>query len=619
MATRVPRLARLITPALATRVDSVPEGDEWFHERKLDGYRVQCHAGGKTATLITRNGLDWSERFPAIVAAILKVAPGKEMIVDGEVVMPSRGSHSSFQALQGAVRAGSTARAVYWVFDLLRYDGLDLRQLSFSERRNALSKALSQSAQNGRVRMTQELRGPPAKLLSNACTKGEEGVISKRRDSPYSGGRSRDWLKIKCAQQDEFVIVGYTAPRGSREHLGALLLATRVPGNQDLRYVGRVGSGFSVDVLRELRARVAPRTSPPVELAISTGLPRCVQWVEPELIANVSFAEWTADGLLRQATFGGLREDKSVATVEREIVQSVRGIALSHGDRIVFPENGVRKRDIATYYDAVAPLMLPHLAGRPLSLLRCPDGAQAACFFQKHWSAAQGKGITTRLVREADGTSDPYAVAATADELLALVQMNVIEIHAWGSSFPVLERPDRIILDFDPGPGVSWVAICDATRRARALLASIGLESWVKLSGGKGLHVTIPVTGAVTWDQLSMFSKLIATRMAHDEPRLFTSTVTKSARNKRIFIDWMRNARGATAAAPWTVRARPGAPVAMPLLWDELEDISRGDLMTIPDVIDYLRSSPPDPWHDLLRKTQRITSAMVTSLGNGMP
>ncbi len=586
-----------------------------MHESKLDGYRIQCHVSKGRTVLLTRNGLDWTTKFPSIQREASAIAGHHDVVFDGEIVMPVKRGNSAFQALQHAITEQTTARVNYWVFDLLHYDGLDLRPLPLDERRAALRAVLAAATVRAHVKLSREQKGDPAKLLAAACANGEEGLISKRRSAPYHAGRSMDWLKIKCGQQDEFVVIGFTAPQGSREHIGALLVATRTKARGALQYAGRVGSGMDSAMLRTLVTRLTKRDEKPEGLTSRAALPRGVQWVEPTLVINANFAEWTSDGLLRQATFGGIREDKSMQSVTRERSASAMSVEITHADRIVYTESGIRKRDIAEYFEAVAPLMLPHIAGRPLSLLRCPGGAASACFFQKHWTAAQGHNVTTREVAEADGTTDPYAVATSASDLAALVQSNALEIHAWGSKFPSLEKPDRIIFDLDPGPGVTWDAIRDAAREVRDRLQDAGLRSWVKLSGGKGLHVTVPLTGAMTWDQATLFSKLVATRLASDEPKRFTSTMAKSARGGRIFIDWMRNARGATAIAPWSLRARAGAPIAMPILWEELDDIARGDLMSIGDVMAYLRSSPPDPWGDLLRTKQRFTAAMVRTIG----
>ena len=629
MTTTRSRSSRLITPELATRVATVPTGADWLHESKLDGYRVQCHVTAGRCVLLTRNGLDWTDRFPAIQKDALAVAGTRDMILDGEVVVRGTRTLSAFQALQRAVTERATDRARYWVFDLLAYDGTDLRSLPLDTRRAALRDVLAHAAHQRHLRLTQERRGSPTQLMAAARKRGDEGIISKRRSAPYRAGRTLDWLKIKHAQQDEFVVIGYTAPQGVREHFGALLVATRPAGGTALQYAGRVGSGFDAAILRALVDRLQPRASAPAQLTSKATLPRDVQWVKPALVISARFAEWTADGLLRQATFDGIREDKAMREITRERVQptdqpTVPAVTtptsgthdgISHADRVVYADGAVTKGDIADYIDAVAPLMLPHIAGRPLSLLRCPSGAAGHCFFQKHWSPAAGAGVVTRDVKESDGSTDAYAVAQSAADLRALVQANVLEMHVWGSSFPAIERPDRIIFDLDPGPRVSWMAVCDAARLVRDMLTGAGLTSWVKLSGGKGLHVTVPVSGALTWDQATMFSKLVATRIAADAPKHFTSKMAKSGRTGRIFIDWMRNTRGATAIAPWSLRARAGAPIAMPLTWAELDDVTRGDLMTITDVIHYLRSLPTDPWHDLLACRQRLSAAAVRAIG----
>ncbi len=611
------RSPSLLPLALATRVHTVPVGSEWLHEAKLDGYRIQCQVDGQRATLLTRNGLDWSARFPAITAALLRLARRRRLIADGEIIMPAAGGASRFEALQRAVRDSTTTQAVYWLFDMLMWDGLDLRSLSLTRRRATLSAVLAQGNSAPQVRMTRELRGDASQLLAKACAAGEEGVISKRRDAPYPAGRSREWLKIKCSQGDEFVVVGYTAPRGSRRHLGALLLATHQPGSSALRYVGRVGSGVSGDTLRTLQALLMPRNSSAASPSAALAAVRGVQWVEPRLIVQVSFAEWTTDGLLRQPTFRGIREDKTVRDIIPEVTVPVDSFTLTHPDRVVFAENGITKRAIADFYLAAAPLLLPHVRGRPLSLLRCPGGAHATCFFQKHWARTRGAAVSTRTLREGDVTSAPYAVIESAADLVHLVQWNVIEFHAWGSRFAAIGRPDRVVIDLDPDPSVPWAAVCDAARAVRDMLGQSGLESWVKLTGGKGLHVNIPLAGGATWEQVSSLSKLVALRMVAEHPGEFTAKAAKAGRYKRIFIDWMRNARGATAVVPWSVRARRGSPVAMPISWDDLPHISSGDQMTIPDLIDYLRTAPDDPWLSMLSSTQRLTAAAVELLGQG--
>lgn len=607
------RSAQLMPPALATRVDAVPVGAGWLHEPKFDGYRLQCHVEDGLVSALTRSGLDWGERFPDICSAVKRLAGKRHLVLDGEVVMPARDDRSPFQTLQTAVRDGNTERAIYWVFDLLVYDRLDLRSLSLTVRRDSLHKLLRAPGVSRRIRLTPELRGAPAGLLAQAHRKNSEGVISKRRDGAYPSGRSNDWLKAKVSHSDEFVVVGFTAPNGARESLGALLLATREHGT-GLRYAGRVGSGMTAAELVSLARQLSPSSTPSVAVPSEQLRGVAVTWVEPALVVSVGFAEWTNDGLLRQATLLGVREDKVPVSVRRERAEVMQSVSISHGERVVYPEIGLTKADIAAYYGIVAPLLIPHIEERPLSLMRCPDGAHGACFFQKHWSLRRGEHVTTRAVIESDGESEDYAFVSTASELLALVQMNVIEIHPWGSRLKSLERPDMLILDLDPGPGVSWNAVRDAAFEVRRLLEFIGLTGWLKLSGGKGLHIGIPIERRLTWDQASQFCRLLAERMAADHPKSFVVKSTKSIRTGRIFIDWMRNSRGATAVAPWSMRARPGAPISMPIEWEDLAFIARGDDMTVPTVIDYLRSRPADPWHKALSTRQRVSAEMVGRL-----
>ena len=608
------RSAALFAPALATRVDAVPTGREWLHEPKIDGYRIQCHVQGRTAMLLSRNGLDYTHKFPGVAAAAVTLLGGRRAILDGEVVVPTANGQSPFQSLQAALRAGTVHTAIFWAFDLLLDGRTDLRHLPLAERRARLATLVGKAAHTAVIRITPELTGAAASLLRAACARGEEGVISKRRDAPYRPGRTRDWLKIKCGERDELVIIGYTEPEGSRTHFGALLLASRERPDAALRYAGRVGTGFSDRVLADLftRLRTLERDTPAV--IVPPTVTRGVHWVEPKLVADVAFAEWTVDHLLRQATFQGIRDDKESCEVRMETSNEVAGVTISHGERIVYPEIALTKRGLAEYYEAVAPLMLPHVAARPLSTVRCPDGPQKACFFQKHWKVTRGATVRTVAIDEADGEGGNYAVVQTAGELVALVQWNVIEFHTWGSRADALQSPDRLILDLDPGPGVGWSTLRQGAVLVHDLLADVGLQSWVKLSGGKGVHVTVPLDRRLTWQQLSDLSKLIAGRLVHDHPKTFVDVAAKAKRPRRIFVDWMRNSRGATAAAPWSVRARKQAPVAVPIDWADLDQIAGPAVMTVPVVREFLASRPLDPWRTLLVTRQRLTARMLDAL-----
>ncbi len=608
------RSAALLAPALATRVDVVPTGREWLHEPKIDGYRIQCHVLGRSATLLSRNGLDYTHKFPGVAAAAVALLGGRRAVLDGEVVVPAAKGQSPFQSLQAALRAGVVHTAIFWAFDLLVDGRTSLQAMPLDERRARLQTLIGKTSRTSVVRMTPTLKGAPASLLAAACARGEEGIISKRRAAAYHAGRTRDWLKIKCGERDELVIIGYTEPEGSRTHFGALLLASRADPRAPLRYAGRVGTGFSDEVLADLfrRFRAIARLTPSVEVPRTAT--RGVHWVEPTLVADVAFAEWTADHLLRHATFQGIRDDKESREVRKETSDGVAGVSISHGERVVYPEIKLTKRGLAEYYEAVAPLMLPHVTARPLSTVRCPDGPQKACFFQKHWKATRGAPVRTVAIDEADGEGGDYAVAQTASDLVALVQWNVIEFHTWGSRTDALESPDRLILDLDPGPGVGWTALREAAVMVHDLLADVGLQSWVKLSGGKGVHVTVPLDRRLTWSQLSDLSKLIAGRLVHDHPTTFVDVAAKAKRPRRIFVDWMRNSRGATAAAPWSVRARKNAPVAVPIDWADLDAIDGPAVMTVPVVREFLASRPLDPWRTLLTTRQRMTARVLDAL-----
>ena len=643
------RSAALLPPALATRVEAVPTGDQWQHEPKIDGYRIQCHVHGETASLLSRSGLDYTHKFPRVADAAVALLQGRHAVLDGEVVVASEQGRSPFQSLQLALRHGAVKHAVYWVFDLLREGRSDLRAQPLRVRRDRLHELIGSPGRDAVICMTPSLAGKPDSLLGAACARGEEGIISKRRDADYRPGRTRDWLKIKCGQRDEFVIVGYTAPEGSRAHFGALLLATRSMAGAPLRYAGRVGSGFTDRVLADLfrRLRLIERDTPAVD--VPPTVTRGVHWVEPRLVADVAFAEWTSDALLRQATFQGLRDDKEVGAVHKESSSTteapstakrknaakraisptgrpvartsatatdnpVAGVAISHGDRIVYPEIALTKRDLAEYYEAVAPLMLPHVMGRPLSTVRCPDGPHEVCFFQKHWKDSRGAKVRTVAIDEADGEGGHYAVVQDVPDLIALVQWNVIELHPWESRSDLLESPDQMILDLDPGPGIGWNTLREGAGQVRALLDAAGLQSWVKLSGGTGVHIAVPFERRITWQQLSDLARLIAGRLVHDHPTTFVDVAAKDRRTRRIFVDWMRNSRGATAVAPWSVRARKNAPVSVPIDWSDLDRIAGPDVMTVPVVREFLASRPVDPWSAMLTRRQRLTIKVLDAL-----
>ena len=604
-----------IPPQLATLVDAPPLGDEWLHEVKFDGYRMECIKEGGRVRLLSRRGNDWTARFPAIVAAARRLKP-RRVILDGEAVALLEDGRSSFRTLQQVLHSDPPGDTVYYAFDLLRLEGEDLRGLPLEERKARLARLLGPSRRRGRgaLRYSEHTTGKVEAALARACRKGLEGLIVKRRDLPYESGRSRSWLKVKCQNRQELVVIGFTEPRGRRSGIGALILGFR---DEDgvLRYAGRVGTGMDDAMLASLRKQLEPlrRATSPAE----RGVPRSqtgLNWVEPKLVAEVSFTEWTSDGLLRHPTFEGLREDKSPREVRREEPMQVAGIALSNADRVLYPGQGLTKLDLAAYYEAISPWMLPHVAGRPLSLVRCPGGRAKACFYQKHWSGHLPEALGTVDIREASGATGVYSVVRDAAGLVSLVQFGVLEVHTWGARADQVESPDRIIFDLDPAPGVSWARVRAGAERLRDLLSEVGLESWLKTTGGKGLHVALPIARRSGWAEVSAFARAVAERLAADEPERYLSKASKAARAGKIFVDWLRNTRGATAIAPWSTRAREGAPVSAPIPWKDLATLKSADQYTVENTHALVERLKRDPWGEMNRSKQRLVGSMVKQI-----
>ncbi|HUR26704.1 MAG TPA: DNA ligase D, partial [Planctomycetota bacterium] len=607
------RRPAFVTPELATLADAAPSGPGWVHEAKLDGYRLELLVDGGTARVFTRSGADWTARFPTIAKAALEL-PGQSLLLDGEVVALGKDRLSSFHALQNALDVESTAKLEYHAFDLLHFDGRDLREHPLSVRRAALEELLAGKKRGGVIRLAERLRsGDP---LAAACARGLEGVVSKRDDAPYESRRSRSWIKSKCGRRQEFVIVGFTEPSGSRGGLGSLLLAV-MEGEDGLRYAGKVGTGFSDASLRSLRAKLdrlerarTPLAQPPTERPSGV-----LHWVRPKLVAEVSFTEWTPEGLLRHPVFVDLREDKPVASIRREepaLAASadaspyVAGVKITHPDRIVYPESGITKLELATYYELVAPYLLPHLAERPLSTVRCPGGQGGTCFYQKHWSSTS-PGVETMDVREEKGATKAYAIVHDVRGLITLVQYGVMEFHPWGSRGDDVEAPDRITFDLDPHPGMPWKRVVDGAFALRDLLARLGFESWLKTSGGKGLHVVLPIERRLTWSAVSAFARAVSERVEREHPERYVTVLSKAARQGRIFIDHLRNSRGATAIAPWSTRARASASISVPIEWDQALAAKSGDAYTLRSVARLLDSKYVDPWADLRRARNRVS------------
>ncbi len=608
-------------------VDSVPQGDEWLHEIKFDGYRILCRIDNKHARFLTREAQDWTGRFGALVEAAQGL-PLRQAFLDGEVVALEENGKTNFQLLQNSIKQNNTATLVYFVFDLLYLDGSDLTRSPLRERKKILEQILkpqrAKKAPNS-LRYSEHWIGQGDELYQESCRKGLEGIISKKADQPYRSGRGRDWLKIKCSKNQEFVIGGFTEPAGSRSGLGALLVGVHdEKGN--LLYAGRVGTGFTRQSLKELRSRLnslerdsAPFINPPKGAEA-----RGVHWVEPRLVGAVAFTEWTTDNLLRHPSFQGLREDKPAKQVTRENVShqknspapvsqgnvEIAGIKLTHPDRVLYPDQGITKLELAHYYEQVADWMIPHLKGRPLTLVRCPEGYKKQCFYQRHVTESLRDPIQSIRVKEGRSTVSYVAVDSAAG-LMALVQMGVLEIHTWGSRQDRLEQPDRLIFDLDPDPALPWQQIKEAAETLRDRMSGLGFSAFVKTTGGKGLHVVVPITPKQDWEAVKLFTKKVAGDLVREAPQRYTATMSKSKRKGKIYIDYLRNTRTATAVCAFSTRARANAPVSAPVHWNELATDVRGEYFTIRNVPQRLARQRTDPWEGYEKARRPIPDKLI--------
>lgn len=588
-----------IAPALASLKPTAPSGRKWIHEIKFDGYRLQAHIRGGKAKLFTRSGLDWTDRFGEALAAALAALPAREAIVDGELVVEGSGGASDFPALQADLGAGRTDRLVFWGFDLLYLDGRDLRQTPQVERKAALEALLADASAS--IRYSEHFEEDGELVLRHACRLSLEGVISKDRDAPYASGRGRAWIKSKCSERQEFVVAGYVPSTTSRKAIGSLVLGYH--DSRGLVHAGRVGTGYTHKVAEEIFRTLQKlrRDDHPFARKPSADEARGVVWVRPELVAEVEFRAWTAEGMVRHAAFRGLREDRDPGEVVRESAGRAPpekprpAVRLTHPDRLYWKEAGVTKEGLAGYYAEIWTRMAPFVVNRPLALVRCPDGVGGQCFFQKHaW-----RGMSAEILRAhdpRDKADEPIIAVDGLPGMLGLVQGGTLEVHPWGAQLTDLERPDFINMDLDPGPGVAWADVIEAAFEVRERLRGAGLESFVKTSGGKGLHVVAPLKPRAGWDEVKAFAKGIADAMASDSPDRYVATVTKARRKGRTLIDYLRNGRGSTAVAPWSTRARPGAAVSMPQGWDELGPTIGPDYFTVANAPGRLAA--PDPWED---------------------
>lgn len=608
-------LPAFVEPALASLAPKPPGGARWVHEIKFDGYRLQARVDGRKVRLTTRGGLDWTDKFGKDIAAALAALPVKTALIDGELVVEASNGASDFSAMQADLSEGRSDRFVYYAFDLLHLDGFDLRGLPLTRRKSLLAQILDGA--NPRVRFSADFSESGEIVLRHACRLSLEGVVSKRADAPYRSGRGKTWVKSKCTARQECVIGGYVPSTTIPKAIGSLVMG--VFENDALRHVGRVGTGYTATLAKNLFHRLEPLAVKKSRFAerLSAAEAKGVVFVRPELVAEVEFRGWTGDGNLRHATFRGLRDDKPANQVVRETPPGKtppppkpqkRTVPLTHPDRLYWPNAGVTKSGLADYYAEVWPRIAPFVVGRPLALLRAPSGITGQMFFQKHaWTGANRRIARVPDPKEPGG--QPLLAIDDLDGLIALVQSGVLEIHPWGSTLADREHPDTLVIDLDPGENVPWSAVTAAALETRTRLEAKGLAAFVKTSGGKGLHVVAPLTPKADWIATKAFAKTLAETMATENSDAFVATITKSKRRGKILVDYLRNQRGATAVAPYSTRARPGAPVSMPLAWDELSPAVGPAYFTVENAAARLNALDTDPWAEFRSAARPLPEA----------
>jgi bifunctional non-homologous end joining protein LigD len=615
-------LPATLEPQLATLVTAPPtERTDWIYELKLDGYRLLARLDGADVRLFTRSGKDWTDKLKPLHAE-LKALKTRAWI-DGEIVVLDREGRPSFQLLQNAFEHSKAGDIGFVAFDLPYGDGADLRATPLRERRERL-RVLLQPHLSSRLRFSEEVPGDPAQVLGAACRLKLEGLIGKRADAPYSSGRGKSWIKLKCQQRQEFVIVGFTEPKGSRSGLGALLLAVR--DGSGWRYAGRVGTGFDTQALLALRkqldALVARTSSIAKDPRARPVGGETVHWVKPQLVCEVAFAEWTGDGSVRHAVFQALRLDKPADQIGQETAVPppdtpapaddkpvVQGLRISHPERVLDPASGITKLELARYYEAVAPHMLPHLKARPVALVRAPEGIGGELFFQKHLQQLVIPKVR-KLGPEIDPPHPSLIVIDNPTALVGAAQMGVVEFHTWNAVYTSIDKPDRIVFDLDPDADLPWARVVEAAELTKTLLDELGLTSFLKTSGGKGLHIVVPLQRRADWDVCKRFSQAVTQHLARTIPQRFVARMGAKNRVGKVFVDYLRNNRGATSACAFSARARPGMGVSVPVAWDELVELRGGDHWTVRTLPQRLIDREGhDPWAGYEAARQTLTAA----------
>ncbi|MCB2055142.1 MAG: DNA ligase D [Geminicoccaceae bacterium] len=638
---------RFLPPQLATLVDAPPAGDGWIAEVKLDGYRVQLAKAGDAVRLWTRTGKDWTDRFPAVAEAALGFEP-RRLLLDGEIAVADASGRTSFAGLQQSLDEAGRG-AAYFAFDLLELEGERWTARPLLERKAALEPLIGGLAAQV-IHFSDHVEGHGARFHRFACDHALEGIVVKRADAPYASGRNRDWLKIKCTKRREFVLGGYRRSDKGRP-FASLLVGTFEKGV--LIYRGRVGTGFDAATARRLGSRMRPLVRPTAAFA---GVPAEVAadavWLEPDLVAEIDFSETTEAGLLRHASFVALREDKpaaeismdderpakapsrsrcppgapaarklAVSTPESGVTgeaqvspETIAGVALSHPGKVLYPAQGLTKRDLALYWQTVASWILPHLKDRPVSFVRCPEGRDGGCFFQRHPAKGGPKSWHTIDFADGDGAATAYVHIGDVRGLIDAAQLGILELHIWGARVDRIDRPDRLVFDLDPADDVPFAAVGDAAREVRDVLAAAGLRSFLLTSGGKGLHVVVPIDRRHDWRDAKAFAKALAESLATAAPERYTASISRARRHGRIFVDYLRNDRGATAICPYSPRARAGAPVAVPLNWDELSGLRSSAAFDVTTLPARLATMPTDVWTGFTTLRQSLTRRTFAAL-----
>jgi bifunctional non-homologous end joining protein LigD len=614
-------MPEFIRPELATLVTKPPEEERWLHEIKWDGYRIIARIEKKKITLLTRNNNNWTDHFPEITRA-LKSLKLSNIIMDGEVVAINHENKADFQLLQNHLETSrKPVSLIYFVFDLLYYQGYSLLNVPLIERKRILKEILDHQEKTI-IQYNDHILGQGSQIYQHACEIGLEGIISKQIHSAYIPKRTKQWLKLKCSRRQEFVIGGYSDPKSSRQHFGAILLGYYDEDHQ-LKYCGKVGTGFTDISLKELastfkkyRQKECPFVAYPEK---ST---RHIHWLTPKLVGEVEYLETTKDGILRHPSFKGLRSDKDPDSITLELPKNVKvtmkdkpkqSVRFTNLNKVLYPELEITKADLANYYELAADWILPHIKNRPLTVVRCPEGIAKKCFYQRHSNDTVPSSVKAVAI---PGESSPeyFIYINNLEGLLGLVQMSVLEIHPWGSTIKHLSKPDRIIFDLDPAPDVPWKEVVATARLLHEFIDYLNLKNFVKTTGGKGLHIVVPILPTLEWDEVRAISKCIADLVVAINPDKYIATMSKAKRTGKIFIDYLRNARAATGIAPYSTRAKPTASIATPLSWDELTPRIKSDSYTLVNINKRLRALKTDPWEDFFKVRQGITQKIKKKL-----